>query len=140
MPDIKVDDSKFQRKIALAIANPSPALAEITVEGKAKDYWGVWEFGGRNKEAGPRTRKGGDGRIYSRQAPKGYVFKYQRKFFQLLKEEYVRIVKANRRPPTHAELAAAANRVTEQALELIKATVPVDTGQLQESIDMNEAT
>ena len=135
MAEIEVDTSPFNRAIAVYAAGiTKPVEAAITVAGKPEDYWFVWEAGSR-KNPGPKTVRGAGGRIFSRQAPKGYVLKYRAEFIKWLLQEF----KGAGRFPIHADIVKSVNRVAHQALALIKATVPIDSGALRDSMTVKEA-
>lgn len=147
MPDdISVDTSKFERKIALAINQPS-VLAEIRVQGRARDYWFVPEYGskrGQRPWPNPRKRTVARGsRVFSSQAPRGYVFRFKSHAISLLRRGFKRAAQVKHAFPDHMALAASANQAATGFYQAIRSSVPIGnrktSGELLASITLKKA-
>jgi hypothetical protein len=145
--DIEVDTTRFERKIAF-IAQQADALAEVRVSGKPRDYWFVPEYGSKRGKRpwpnpGPRTVAAGAGRVFSSQAPHGYVFRFGGKIAAALRQRYKDIVRRKKAAPSHAELVSAANAEAERAVLAIKGAAPIGKGRgagaLVRSIELRRA-
>lgn len=141
--NIEVDDSGFQTLLqTFAAGLEGKVEAEIVVSGKPADYWFVPEVGSRRgRRPWPNPRKkttvGAGGRVFSRQAPQGYIRKFNAKFQQFLLEGYKKFV--GDKLPTRALLVQAANYAAKQARVVIRGAVPVDSGELRNKIEVDEA-
>ena len=128
MSTISVDTSAFQQFILKLQGDLQGEIAsEIVVTGKAAKYWAPCEFGSRRggrpwPNPGPRTVASG-GRVYSSQAPGGFVFKNRQRFITMLSEAYKANIE-NGTFPTREHLIDAANEAGNEALELIKELQP----------------
>lgn len=144
--EIEVDSSSFDRLIMRVMAESGEPVAAsvVTDDPEAQKYWHVLENGSATgskpwPDKGPRTVVR-QGRVYSSQAPKGFVHKNVTRFIRYLKDAYLKRVKAKGAPLTRAELASAANEAAEQARNLIQAAAPKHTGKFARSIKIERAT
>lgn len=134
------DDSKRQTLLSVPGASDEEIAGEVYTDStEAESYWKVLEHGSApNASPWPqpreKTRRGRGGRIFSKQAPQGFVHVHDEKFIRFLREEYARIARAKNRPLTKQELESAAMTATRRAQELIQAGAPMDSGQLKNSI------
>lgn len=116
--------------------------AAVVMTGKAKAYWFIPEVGSR-RGARPwpnprkKTRLGRSGRVFSMQAPDGYIHILAPKFFQALTAAYKSIV--GNGLPTRAQLVRAANQAANTAKGLIRNSAPVDSGALRSGIQVDPA-
>lgn len=141
MPKPTVNTSSFDRFVLRAGSRETGEVkADITIEGKPVNYWRVLEFGSKTvwPEPAEKTTRGKDGRIFSKQAPQGFIFRHAARIAQFLREAYIKRVH-NNRLPTHADLVEAANEAGRKALELIHAGAPTDSGELRDAIKLKEA-
>jgi hypothetical protein len=141
--NVDVDTSQFETVLkAYADGVEGEVSAAIVTSGKPRDYWGPNEFGSaRGRRPWPNPRKkttlGRAGRVFSKQAPQGFVFKFQQQFRRFLVDAYK--AATNGGLPTRAKLAAAANQAAQRARSLIRANAPVDSGDLRDSIQVDPA-
>lgn len=141
--NIDVDTSRFETVLkAFADGATGEVSAAIVTSGKPVDYWGANEFGSRRgRRPWPNPRKkttlGKGGRVFSRQAPQGFVFKFQQQFRRFLIDAYKQAT--NGGLPTRAKLVAAANQAAQRARSLIRNAAPVDSGELRNSIEVDPA-
>jgi hypothetical protein len=149
MKEIEIDTRGWERMlmgIERSLAKTDkPVEAEIAVtDAEAQKYWKPLEYGSAPGEKpwpnpGPKTRRGKGGRIFSKQAPSGFVFRHVKWFVKFLREAYFSRLRAKNAPLTRAELADAANEAAGRAAELIRAGVPIDSGRLHGAIETSEA-
>jgi hypothetical protein len=146
MAEISVDTSSFENMLIRVAENlGTPVEAQVvTNSSAARKYWPVLEHGsGRGRRPWPNPRKktmlGTDGRVYSKQAPDGFVHKHYTKFVDFLKRAYLRRVSAKQAPLTREEMEAAADEATWQAERLIHAGAPRDSGEFADSITAEKA-
>ena len=114
--------------------------AGVVSEGEGAAYALVWEWGNaRQKQLGPKTTLGinpdGSSVFLSIQAPRGYIRVNTPLFQQAMDEETAKIeFSSETTGKIFDELNAAALRAAKRIAEIIKEHVPVDTGQLHDSI------
>lgn len=144
-PEIEIDTTSFDR-LVLAVAAESSAeiVAEVVTDNpETEPYWPVLEHGSRpGARPWPTPRKKTTmrgGRIYSKQAPGGFVAKRFRDFLKYLSEAYIDRLREKQAPLSRAELIECANLATERAKAVIAAGAPVDSGKFKSSITMNPA-
>lgn len=116
--------------------------AAVVMTGDAKAYWFIPEVGSRRgARPWPNPRKktttGRGGRVFSRQAPDGYIAILKPKFLQALTAAYKNIV--GNKLPTRAMLVQAANQAANVAKNLIRNSAPVDSGKLRSGIQVDPA-
>src|SRR5437879_3654481 len=99
--DIDIDTRQFDLLIDAAVSgvDTGEVAVAITVEGEPAKYWGVLEFGsrrGRRPLPNPRrkTTTGKGGRVFSKQAPDGFVFRFAGRFAKFLADAYARSIGA----------------------------------------------
>lgn len=144
MGDIDIDTRQFDQFISAAIAGADTGEVgvAITVEGDPVKYWGALEFGSRRgKRPWPNPRKktttGKGGRVFSKQAPEGFVFRFAGRFAKFLADAYERSIGAGGSLPTREGLKSAATVAGKQALTVIAGAAPVDKGDLKKSLKVN---
>src|SRR5690242_8176681 len=136
--NIEIDTSGFDRFAELVQSTASkPVSAAIAVDGPAEAYWFVCEYGSAKgsrpwPSAGPRTVESG-GRIYSSQARGGFVFKNANQFVKFLRDSYLHVQK-NGQPVSGDDLVRAANEAASNALRLVIAGAPTDSGELKSDL------
>lgn len=139
--EIRVDDSAWQ---AFFLKAPSEAVGRIEAQviiddREAAIYGRVVERGcPEGRRPWPHARKktvARDGRIFSRQAPKGFVGRHSAKFINSLRDAALKRIKARAGALTEEDLRAAASEAGRAAYDLIRAGTPVDTGRLKDSIE-----
>lgn len=145
VPEISVDTSTFDRLILqVATDSTGPIVGDVVTDSTAAEkYWPVLEHGSRpGGRPWPHPRKKtvlSGGRVYSRQAPGGFVGKRRSLFLRYLKDAFLAAVRAKRGPLNREELAAAVNDALGLAKEQISSAAPVDSGQFHDSIDIKPA-
>ena len=108
--------------------------------GDPSAYALVWEWGNaRQTKEGPKTVLGinpdGEEVWLSIQAPRGYIRILTPQFMTLIRKEMKSVDFAKTTSKAiYKELKAAAMRIADKMAEMIRETVPVDTGDLQTSI------
>jgi hypothetical protein len=116
--------------------------AGVASDGEAAAYALVWEWGNmRQKFIGPKTTLGlnPDGqRVWlSIQAPTGWIRVNEAQYWQFFEEE---MAKAKFSSPSTGdisdELRGIARRAAKRICELMKDTVPVDSGDLRDSLEV----
>lgn len=137
-PELTIDSRQFDLLVAAA-SRVRPVEAQIVTSGKPEDYWGVLEHGSRAGQAPwpqPRkkTRFGAGGRIFSKQAPQGFVMHWASRFIDFLAEAYRKAADSTGGAPLQDDLQGAVNDAAEKSLDLILRGVPVDSGQLRDSL------
>jgi hypothetical protein len=141
-----VIDSKEFDLLVLAASQVQPVEAMIVTDNpKVKDYWPVTEYGsleGHRPWPRPwkRTTRGGGGRIFSKQAKGGWVFKYGMRFIEFLEIAYNKAAERTGGLPLQRDLADAVNEAGDKTLGWLKKTAPVDKGDLRDSLTVKKAT
>lgn len=121
-------------------ADEGPVRGGVMSEGDAAAYALVWEWGNaRQTQKGPKTVLGtnpdGEQVWLSIQAPFGYIRINEDEYVRILQEELEQADFGDLEGDTiRLELWLASHRAAERIAEVIRGTVPVDTGNLQESI------
>jgi hypothetical protein len=117
-----------------------PVRGGVASEGDASAYALVWEWGNaRQTKKGPKTVKGinPDGKSVwlSIQAPSGYIRIHEDDYIAILQKELADTdfsgVDAK---SIRLSMELAASRAAEKMADLIRQTVPVDSGDLRDSI------
>lgn len=112
----------------------------VISEGEAAEYALVWEFGNvRQTKKGPKTTIGitPDGkRVWlSIQAPFGYIRINEGLYWEIVREELGKIsFSGGTGDSVLLEIKKASFRICDRVAEVIRDTVPVDTGALRASI------
>jgi hypothetical protein len=141
--NIDVDTSGFETLLTAAAADlVGKVEAEVVTSGKPADYWFIPEVGSRRgRRPWPNPRKktvlGSGGRVFSKQAPQGFIRKFNARFQKFLVDGYKKFV--GNGLPTRAKLAQAATYAAQQARILIRGAAPVDSGDLRNSIEVKPA-
>lgn len=140
--NIAVDTREFDTFLKALAIGEEPIAAAIITKGPAEKYWFVPEFGSkRGQRPWPNPRKkttlGKGGRVFSKQATEGYIFRFRAKFAQFLAEEYNAAIEGNK-IPTRERLKQAAVKAAKKAITVIRGSAPVDSGQLKNSFDVQE--
>jgi len=116
--------------------------AAVASVGEASAYALTWEWGNvRQVERGPKTTMGlnpaGQRVFLSIQAPFGYIRINQGRYWEILQEEVQKVrFESERTGDISDELRSAARRAVRRCAQLIRETVPVDSGALQRSIQV----
>lgn len=125
----------------------------IVVEGAPAAYALVWEYGNlRQTQQGPKTVEGvnPNGEIVwlSAQAPSGYIQVNSPKYWQIVETELSKVRFMADRPTRRTrkqrsvylmeQIDKAGKRAAKGILNLIRETVPVDTGALRDAIRVAE--
>ncbi len=142
-PEISVDTRAFDSMLRVASEAQAPVQAEIFVNNEeVQAYWPILEFGGKAsgpwKKPGLKTTTGPGGRIYSKQAPRGFIFRFRDKFLQFLRNAYEKRFAVKKLPLSKAELEAATFEAAQKATDLIREQVPRDSGKLLRAIRWRE--
>lgn len=108
----------------------------LTSEGPAAAYAYVWEWGNvRQTKKGPKTTLGtnpnGERVWLTIQAPKGYIRILTPAFHRIVRDE-LKKEKFTGRDKT--KLSRAGKRISKRMLSLLRDTVPVDEGDLRDSL------
>lgn len=117
-----------------------PIRGGVASEGEAAAYALVWEWGNaRQTKKGPKTTLGinpdGSQVWLSLQAPSGYIRINEPEYIAILEKELSEAdFKSLDAASIRAAMQLAAIRSSEKIAELIRETVPVDSGDLRESI------
>lgn len=111
-------------------------MIEITSEGPPAAYALVWEWGNvRQTKPGPKTTLGinpnGERVWLTIQAPRGYIRVLTPQFHAIVKDE-LSSMKFTGKDKT--KLTQCAKRISKRMLTLLKDTVPVDKGDLRDSL------
>lgn len=122
-------------------------IVESGVEsvGPPSAYSLVWEFGNvRQKHQGPKTVQGRDekGRFssawFSTQAPRGWIGIHEPAIWKIIEEEIGKVsfdsVQDITEDSLKQELEQAYLNIAERALVLLQSTVPIDSGDLYDSL------
>jgi len=108
--------------------------SDIVAEGAAKKYALVWDAGAKGKQPGKRTVRGKGGRLFSKQAPTGYVARHVARIISFMAESIIKVIGQKRTVPNRRDLQTAVNQAAERGAALIEASAPQDTGRLKGSI------
>lgn len=111
----------------------------IISEGPAAAYALVWEFGNlRQTKEGPKTTLGinpnGEVVWLTIQAPMGYIRVLSPTFRHIIKDELKKIDFGKKMDKVEASLSKAVTRMGKSMLKELRATVPIDTEQLKDSL------
>ena len=111
--------------------------------GPPATYALVWEFGNaRQTKKGPKTvkSKNPDGKTVwlSIQAPHGWIAVHEEKIWDIIFQELskVKLDPSGSEDNVKEELVKAYERIAAKALELLQSTVPVDSGELYDSLQI----
>ena len=117
-----------------------PVRGGVASVGEASAYALIWEWGNaRQTQKGPKTVLGvnpdGEQVWLSLQAPFGYVRIHESEYIQILEKELKEIdFNALDARDIRTAMELVALKASEKIAELIRETVPVDSGDLKESI------
>lgn len=142
MAELEIDSRAFDAMLSTLAQTSTPATASvITNDTKVQMYWGVLEGGSGPGQrpwprVGKRTVSGQDGRIFSSQAPEGFVRKYGATFLTWLVAE-VQSASGDGLPDQNG-LQDAVNRTAARVRDFLKTVVPVDSGEARDSLDVRE--
>lgn len=136
--EVNVDSTAFEAMLRGVQNLSAPVAADIVVDGDPKKYWAVVEHGSRRGHRpwpNPRrkTTVGPGGRVFSTQAVGGFVMRHRDKFVAFLRDAFLKVMEKRKGRITRESVAEAANMAAEQALSLIRAKTPVDSGSLESS-------
>lgn len=113
----------------------------IVSEGDAADYALVWEWGNvRQTKAGPKTTWGvnpnGSGAWLTIQAPTGYIRINTPLYWAIVFREMdkVKFTGARDGSKIDAQIRKASIRISKKILKVIQDTVPIDKGDLRDSL------
>jgi hypothetical protein len=116
-----------------------PIRGGVAVYGSAAAYALVWEFGAL-KNVGPKTVMGANGRIFSKQAPEGYVGIHQDDLFDIVVAELKNATIVGRTPSeTKLRLEIISDNISQKWARLISDSAPADTGDLRAQIQYVES-
>ena len=111
--------------------------------GPPASYALVWEWGNtRQTKEGPKTTRGtnpnGETVWLSMQAPHGWIAINEPKIWDLIFEEMLKVEFDMSGSPDglKQELISAYDRIANGALELLQSTVPIDSGDLYDSLEV----
>ena len=140
---ITVDSRKFDQFVRAASSDTEPAVIEIYTNSKeTAEYWRILEHGGKPsgpwKSPGKRTRRGKGGRIFSSQAPDGFIMRNLKTIIGYLRDALAAKFSSVKRPLTTKELRDVALGPAQRATDLIRQSVPTDSGKLRNSIRWRE--
>jgi len=136
MPAIALDTRQFEIWVGARQRELGEALvtADIVAEGEAAKYALVWDVGAKGKQPGKRTIRGKSGRLFSKQAPTGYVVRHVARIIGFMAESIIKVIGQKRTVPNRRDLQGAVNQAAERGATLIGASAPQDTGKLKGSI------
>lgn len=143
--EILTDIAKENKDQVIQWLEKLSVVIETGVEsvGPPSQYALVWEWGNsRQTKKGPKTTRGinPDGkRVWlTIQAPKGWIAINEQRIWEALAEEVGKIEFKSPADITaenlKQELTEAYIRISERALELLQSTVPIDSGDLYDSL------
>lgn len=140
---ITVDTRGFDQFLRAASSGTEPAVVEIyTNDADAARRWQILEYGGKPsgpwKNPGKRTRRGKGGRIFSSQAPEGFIARNLKLIIGYLRDALAAKIAAVKRPLTTKELRDVSIGPAQKATDLIRQSVPTDSGKLKNSIRWRE--
>lgn len=121
------------------ITNLQPVQGGVASVGEAAAYALVWEFGNaRQTKTGPKTVLGtnpdGSTVWLSIQAPTGYIRIHEPEYLVVLEDELGAVDLNGKARDMQRALVAAIDQSSARIARIIANAAPVDTGQLQESI------
>jgi hypothetical protein len=111
----------------------------VGATGPAAEYAMVWEWGNvRQTKQGPKTVLGinpdGQQVWLTIQAPFGYIRVNTEKYWQIIYQEIGKVNFDRSGREIDAQIRNASNRISERILEVIRDTVPVDSGELRDAL------
>lgn len=125
----------------------------VGVFGSAAAYALVWEMGSTRGYVGPKTvwgtNRDGERRVFSSQAPQGYIGVLSDQFWPIIEEELGHLLfKGSTSKEIRLELEVCVDNAMQRIARIISDAAPVDTGDLRSQInyvdsgelDMQEAT
>lgn len=131
-------------KFLQELGNDGVVESGVSVEGEAAAYAEVWEWGNsRQQRQGPKTVLGtnprGERVWLSSQAPFGYIWTNEGKFWDSISQELKQVTfdGPTKRDVTE-ELKKASIRIATEIAKTISEAAPIDTGQLSESFRVVE--
>ena len=140
LDDLAVKDIKKTLDEFTKASEEGPVRGGVASEGDASAYALVWEWGNaRQTKKGPKTVLGinPDGKQVwlSIQAPQGYIRLHTSDYLDILEKELAEADFENLDAESiRLEMKLVCSRAAEKMAELIKDTVPVDSGELRDSI------
>lgn len=143
--DFQLDTRAFEARLRVIAAElAEPVTAEIVSVGPASKYAFVLEKGSAPgaapwPEPKAKTTKGKGGRVFSKQAPSGFIARHAKAFLKFLRDALHQRIRASKKFPDRDVFVAAANDAAEDALQLAKASAPVDSGALRDSLTIRKA-
>lgn len=108
-------------------SNPVPFVLEFGSKAGSKPW----------PQARQKTTAGPNGRIFSKQAPRGYVGVNAGKIAEFLRDALAS--RLGKRLPSREVLRAAANEAISNAFSLLRAAIPKDTGGAAGSLEIEKA-
>lgn len=142
MPYIKFDDlyrvlDEFVED--LSIESDEIIRIGIGSQGAGSEYALVWEWGNvRQTKQGPKTVLGinpdGSKVWLTIQAPFGYIRVNVPRYWQIVYQEMGKVNFNRSGRQIDTQIRRATKIISERILEIVKETVPVDTGQLRDSL------
>jgi hypothetical protein len=140
--ELEIDDRQFQLMIDEGL-KLTAVEASVVTSGLPENYALVLEYGSGEGQrlwprSGPRTRRA-QGRIFSRQAIGGYVRRNAKILNRFLENAYKKVAARGDGSPSQSDLADAVNEAAGEALEFLKKVVPVDSGELRDSLEVRKA-
>jgi hypothetical protein len=132
-------------KFLQELENDGMIESGVSVEGEAAAYAEVWEWGNaRQTKKGPRTVLGtnprGERVWLSSQAPYGYIWTNEGKFWDSISQELKKVTfEGPNKRDVREELEKASVRIATEIAKTISESAPVDTGQLSESFRVVES-
>lgn len=108
----------------------------IGVFGPAAAYALVWEMGSKRTQTGPKTvwgvNRDGEVRIFSMQAPAGYVGVISDQFWPIIEHELSKVDYGGRN--IQIQLEVAVDNASQRIARLVSDNAPVDSGDLRAGI------
>lgn len=140
-PEMKIDSRAFDTFLQTAVDGIAVPVTTsvITKDADVERYWPILEAGSTPGQkpwpsAKTKTLYGAGGRVFSKQAPQGFVSPYSALFVGYLTSALA----AGNPLPTQAELRSMVNSAAAKVLAMLKTTIPVDTGKARDSLDTRE--
>lgn len=111
----------------------------VGVFGSAAAYALVWELGSKRENTGPKTVWGvnrkGEKRIFSSQAPEGYVGVISDEFWPIIEEEIGHLhFRGTKAKDIRLELEVVIDNAMQRIARIISDAAPVDSGDLRSQI------